>query len=119
MLEHLYLILAIILDIEIFIRSGFISHLNAVVATARKASHIILEPKIGDHWKEKIVPAYAFIILKNSLLILVILLAAILVFFSFSLLSNRFITFFLSVMGILESIVIAFVYLKLRNLLVK
>lgn len=116
---HLYLIMACIFGIEVLSKSGFLSRLNNVVETAKKVSHIIIAANISDHWKEKMVPTYAFIILKNSSLILAILIAIILVFFCFSLISNELIAYTLSMKGILESVIVAYVYIKVKSFLVK
>ena len=56
------------------------SYVNSVVKISRKVLHIIITSRISDHWKEKMVPVYAFILLKNSLFILGILFLNILIY---------------------------------------
>jgi len=113
-LDYVYLIVACIISIELLIRLNLISNVNSVVKISRKVLHIIITSRISDHWKERMVPAYAFILLKNSLLILGILFLIILVFSAFIVLSSKFLALLLSVTGIATSIVISLTYLKLR-----
>ena len=114
MLNYLYLIVACVISIELLIRLNLMSYVNSVVKISRKVLHIIVTSRISDHWKEKMVPVYAFILLKNSLLILGILFLIILVFSSFIVLSSKFLALILSITGVAMSIVISFTYLKLR-----
>ena len=114
MLNYLYLIVACVISIELLIRLKLMSYVNSIVKISRKVLHIIITSRISDHWKEKMVPVYAFILLKNSLLILGILFLIILVFSAFIVLSSKFLTLILSVTGVATSIVISLTYLKLR-----
>ena len=114
MSNYLYLIIACILSIELFLRLKFMSYVNSIVKNTNKVFRVIISSNISDHWKEKMVPVYAFILLKNSLAILGILLLIILVFSAFIFLSSKFLILILSVTGIAMSIVISFTYLKLR-----
>jgi hypothetical protein len=114
MINYCYLVIACVLSIELFIRLKFKSYFNSIVKNMNKVFHVIISSNISDHWKEKMVPAYAFILLINSLLILGILFLIILVFSVFIVLSSKFLILLLSVTGIAMSIVISFTYLKLR-----
>ena len=114
MLNYLYLIVACVISIELLIRLNLMSYVNSIGRNLSKVFHVIMASNISDHWKEKMVPAYAYILLKNSLLILGILFLIILVFSVFVVLSSKILTLILSVAGIAMSIVISFTYLKLR-----
>ena len=114
MVDYLYLVVACVLSIELFLRLKFMSYVNSIAKNSNKVFHVIISSNISDHWKEKMVPVYAFILLKNSLLILGILFLIILVFSAFIVLSSKFLTLLLSVAGVATSIVISFTYLKLR-----
>jgi hypothetical protein len=114
MVDYVYLVVACFLSIELFLRLKFISYLNSISRNSNKVFHVIISSNISDHWKEKMVPVYAFILLKNSLLILGILFLIILVFSAFIVLSSKFLVLLLSVTGIAMSIVISYTYLKLR-----
>ena len=114
MLVYIYLVVACVLSIEFFLRLKFMSYVNLIARNTNKVFRIIISSNISDHWKEKMVPVYAFILLKNSLLILGILLLIILVFSVFVVLSIKFLTLILSITGVVMSIIISFTYLKLR-----
>ena len=111
---HLLLLLVCILSVEILIRFNFLSPLDSILKITKKVTYVIPQNNISDHWKEKMVPVYAFILLKNSLLILGILFLIILVFSAFIVLSSKFLTLILSITGVAMSIVVSFTYLKLR-----
>ena len=114
MVHYVYLIVACVLSIELFLRLKFMSYVNSIGRNSNKVFRVIISSNISDHWKEKMVPVYAFILLKNSLLILGILFLIIFVFSSFVVLSSKFLTLILSVTGVVVSIVISLTYLKLR-----
>ena len=113
-MDYAYLVIACVLSIELFLRLKFMSYVNSIVKNTNKVFRVIISSNISGHWKEKMVPVYAFILLKNSLLILGILFLIILVFSSFIVLSSKFLALLLSVTGIAMSIVISLTYLKLR-----
>ena len=114
MLDYLYLVISCVLSIELFLRLKFMSYVNSISRNTNKVFRVIISSNISDHWKEKMVPTYAFILLKNSLLILGILFLIILVFSAFIVLSSKFLALLLSITGIAMSIVISLTYLKLR-----
>ena len=114
MLDYVYLVVACFLSIELFLRLKFMSHVNLIVRNTKKVFQIIISSNISDHWKEKMVPVYAFILLKNSLLILGILFLIVLVFSFFALISSKFLVLVISITGVAMSIVISITYLKLR-----
>ena len=114
MLDYVYLVVACFLSIELFLRLKFMSYVNSIGRNINKVFHVIMASNISDHWKEKMVPTYAFILLKNSLLILGILFLIILVFSAFIVLSSQFLALLLSVTGVATSIIISLTYLKLR-----
>jgi hypothetical protein len=114
MSDYFYLIIACVLSIELFLRLKFMSYVNSIFKNTKKVFRIIISSNISDHWKEKTVPIYAFILLKNSLFILGILFLIILVFSMFVVLSSKFLVLILSITGVAMSIIISFTYLKLR-----
>ena len=114
MVDYVYLVVACVLSIELLLRLKFMSYVNSILKNTNKVFRVIISSNISDHWKEKMVPTYAFILLKNSLSILGILFLIILVFSAFIVLSSKFLTLLLSITGVAISIFISFVYLKLR-----
>lgn len=116
---HLLLLLVCILSVEVFIRLNFLSHLDSILKVTKRVTHVIPKSNISDHWKEKVIPAYALRIMKYSLQILLILLLLISLFFIADYFFNDFLAFTFSLIGIIESMVFAFGYVYLRKLFIK
>ena len=116
---HLLLLLICILSVEVVIRLNFLSHLDSILKVTKRVTYVIPQDKISDHWKEKVIPAYAFRIMKYSLQILLILLLIISLFFISDYFFNDFLAFTFSWIGIIESMVFAFGYVYLRKLFIK
>ena len=116
---HLFLLLVCILSVEVFIRLNFLSHLDSILKVTKKVTFVIPKSNISDHWKEKVIPAYALRIMKYSLQILLILLFILSLFFVADYFFNDFLALTLSLIGIIESIVFAFGYVYLRRLFIK
>jgi hypothetical protein len=116
---HLLLLLVCILSVEVFIKLNFLSHLDSILKVIKRVTYVIPNINISDHWKEKVIPAYALRIMKYSLQILVILLLIMSLFFITDLFYNNFLAFTFSLIGIIESMVFAFGYVYLRKSFIK
>lgn len=116
---HLILLLVCISSIEVFIRLNLVSHIDSISSVIKKVTCVIPNNNISDHWKEKVIPVYAFKIMKYSLQIILILLLIMSLFFITNLLCNNFLTFTFSLIGIIESMVFAFGYVYLKRLFFK
>ena len=97
---HFFLILVCILSIEVFIRLNFLSYLDSILKVTKKVAHIIPQNNISDYWKEKVIPLYAFRIMKYSLQILLILLLILSFFLITDFLINDFLVFALPQLGL-------------------
>ena len=116
---HFLLLLVCILSVEVFIRFNFLSLLDSMLKVTKKVTYVIPQNNISDHWKEKVIPAYALRIMKYSLQILLILLLIMSLFFIADYFFNDFLALTLSLIGILESLVFAFGYVFLRKSFIK
>ena len=116
---HFLLVLVCILSIEIFIKLNFSSHLDSILKVTKKVTYVIPKNNISDHWKEKVILAYALRIMKYSLQILLILLLIMTLFFIADYFFNDFLAFTFSLIGIIESMVFAFGYVYLRKFFIK
>ena len=116
---HLLLSLICILSVEVFIRLNFLSHLDSILKVIRRVTYVVPKSNISDHWKEKVIPAYALRMMKYSLRILLILLLIISLFFIADYFFNDFLVFTFSLIGIIESMIFAFGYIYLRKSLIK
>jgi len=118
-MSHIVLLLVCVLSVEGFIRFHFLSILDSILKVTRKVIHIIPEDNISDHWKEKVIPAYALRMMKYSLQILTILLLILSLFFVADYFFNDFLALTLSLFGVIESMVFAFGYVYFRKSLIK
>lgn len=118
-MNHIFLILACILSIEIFIRFNFLSILTSILRVTKRIFHIIPHKNISDHWKEKIIPIYAFSLMKYSLHILIIFMFVLFLFFIAFILSSDFLELALSYIGLVESIIAVYAYLFIRKLIIR
>ena len=116
---HFLLLLVCILSVEVFIRFNFLLILDSILKVTKKVTYVIPQDKISDHWKEKVIPAYALRMMKYSLQILLILLLILSLFFVADYFFNDFLALTLSLIGIVESMVFAFGYVFLRKSFIK
>ena len=116
---HLILLLVCISSVEVFIRLNLLSHIDSISSVIKKVTWVIPNNNISDHWKEKVIPVYAFKIMKYSLQIILILLLIMFLFFVTNLFCNNFLAFTFSLIGIIESMVFAFGYVHLKRLFFK
>ena len=117
-MAHFLLALVCTLSIEVIIRLNFLLKFDSILQVAKKVTYVISQNSISDHWKEKVIPAYALKIMKYSLHILLILLLILFLFFIADSFLNNFLSFTLSLIGIIESMVFAFGYVNLRRLFI-
>lgn len=89
-----YLIVAVVsvVAVEVFLKLPVKEVTGDLISVAKRASRTVLSPHISDHWKEKVMLAYARKTFTNTLK-----LAAILLIFLFLTLSPVFIVDFLEV----------------------
>lgn len=116
---HFVVLLVCILTVEISIRLNFLSFLGSILNVTRKVTHIIPQGRISDHWKEKVIPAYALRIMKYSIQMFLVPLLMLSLFFIADYFFNGFLDFSLSLIGIVESVVFVFGYVCLRKSLIK
>lgn len=119
MIHHFILFLGCILSIELFLRLNFLSHLNVMLVVTKKIVYIVPSKKISDHWKEKIIPIYAFKIIRASAQILLISFCIVLFFLANDAFFNDFLKFATSIIGIIETSFFLMSYFFLRKSLLK
>lgn len=114
---HLALLLVCIFCVEIFLRFNFIAYLESFLKLSKKISHILLNEKISDHWKEIVIPFYALKIMKLSSQIFFILISIIILFIFTNIFIDNFLIFILSIYGIIESIAFSIIYFFFRRVI--
>lgn len=108
-----------VLIIETGLRLPLSAVLMEMNMVARKAIHILGAKAISDHWKEKVMLAYAFSLFKNTAIIagFMLLIAAIVIVFIAvcNYLGVATGEFILSWVGIVFSCIVAMLYFKIRK----
>lgn len=115
-MNHLLLFFLCIFSLEILKKFNFINAVNKSLALSKKVFKVVQSSSISDHWKEKIIPHYAFLLMSYSLKNLFILLIIFLNFLLFILLFKSFGSLLFSFAGIVESIIFILIYLKLKEI---
>ena len=119
MMNHFALLLICILSIEVLVYFNFFSLLKSILQVTKRVSYILPNKNISDHWKEVVIPAYSLKIMKYSMKILSILLCVVSLFLIADILIIGFLKFTISLIGITESMVFAFLYFYIKNLVIK
>ena len=118
-MDWLFLLLGSICFVEIFIRLKTLSQIRSLNEIVLRITTVIRSPRISDHWKERVLPSYAFALLKQSLLIFILLLACFSIFVVLGLLSDslkgHFFALTTSPAGLAASSCGALVYAALRQ----
>lgn len=69
-MELLLVAISTAVAVEIFLRTPFDALLHNLADTTKRAGKTLSSQFISDHWKEVVLPRYAFMIFKNSALLL-------------------------------------------------
>lgn len=75
-MDWLFVLATGILVSEAFFRLPLFPVVRRVTATAQKSGKVLASKRISDHWKEKVLPSYAWIIGKGSIQFIAMLLLA-------------------------------------------
>ncbi len=72
----IFVLVAAVLASEAFLRLPLLPVIRRVTETARKSGQVLKSKRISDHWKEKILPTYSWVIGKGSVQFFAMLLLA-------------------------------------------
>ena len=115
-MNYLILIIIIIISTEIVIKLNFLYLINSLFKSFSKANKLILNKKVSDHWKEKTIPQYSLMMMRNSIIILLIFIIIFLLFLVTNIFKDNFLIFALSLRGLVSSILFGFSYVYLKKL---
>lgn len=62
----IFVVIAAVAASEAFLRMPLLPVIRRVTATARKSGRVLASKRISDHWKERVLPRYSWIIGKGS-----------------------------------------------------
>ena len=118
-MNYLILIFIVITSTEILIKFDYASLIKKLIKLNTKAFKIIINKRISDHWKEKIIQQYSFEMIKLSISLLFVLFLIIFLFIVLSFLSSNFLEFTLNIRSLLATFLFAFGYIYLKKSLKK
>ena len=78
MMLYAAIVVATVIACELALRLPLVTSVATMNATAGRALRVVRAPRVSDHWKERILPAYAGRLMKASLLLLASVLAIVL-----------------------------------------
>lgn len=114
-MNHIALLIICILSVEIFLFFNFFKIIDSLIKVFKKVIYLITNKNISDHWKEKVVPIYAFKLMKLSIQILFIISTIISFFIITDYFLENFLMFTISFFGIIESMTFVLIYFLLRK----
>lgn len=121
-MQWLLAALAGIAFVELLLRLPFFPTLGKFGRLLSRVSAVIRSERISDHWKEKVLPRYAFSMLRATLIVAACLIAAFLPFMVCAAIAQMigvpFLAFSMSWLGIAFITLVALAYAKLRSFLV-
>ena len=113
---HIFLFIFSAVSIHIFQYFKFISKLENYLIIIKKIKRTVFSKKISDHWKEKIIFKYSYLLFFSSARILCFF-AIILVFYLIlNYIYPLFGSYLLTVKGTLEATIIGLIYFYLKNM---
>ena len=118
-MNHFILFIICFLSIEVFLRSNYLSLIKSTIKVSKKATYIIVNKNISDHWKENIIPKYSLQMMQYSVQMLLIFLLIICFFLIADNFFTGFLAFTFSLHGIIESILFAFIYAYFKKIIVR
>ena len=116
-MNYFLLILNIIIIIKFLKRFEYLSYIYLLLKLINKSTTLIKKRNISDHWKEKIIPKYSFLMIKYSLKMLIIFGLCFSTIILSSILFNDFLKFLFTFKGIMTATLFGYFYIYINKLL--
>ena len=115
MINYFILAIFVVVAIELFVRIDALVFVHKMYEKLSSFAKLMSAKNVSDHWKEKVIPSYALIIIINALKFLGVLFLILALFASLALLFDGFFQFSMSAVGIIEMLLFSLLYLKIRQ----
>jgi hypothetical protein len=112
--NHFILAVFIVVTIELFVRINALVFVHKMIEKFSSFAKLMSSNSVSDHWKEKVIPTYALIIIINALKFLGVLLLIAGLFAGLGGIFDGFFQFSISAVGIVEMLLFSLLYLKIR-----
>ena len=113
MTNHLVLVIFCVVAIEFFIRIDALAFVQKMYEKFASFAKLMSANSISDHWKEKVIPQYALIIIVNALKFLAVLFLILGLFAGLGWIFDGFFQFSISMIGMLEMLLFSLLCLKM------
>ena len=110
-MNYFLLIFNLVIIIEFLKKFNYLSFIDSLFKIIYKSMKLISKKNISDHWKEKAIPQYSFLIIKSSLRIVLILCLSFSSVIISSLLFNDFSKFLFSIHGTISAVFFGYFYI--------
>ncbi len=118
-MNYFLLILNLIIILELLKILNYLKYIDSLFKLTKKSILIISKKNISDHWKEKIIPHYSFLMIRSSFRMMLIFCLAFSSAILSSLIFNDFQRFLFSINGIISSTLFGFLYIYIKKLIIK
>ena len=112
---YIILIITLVTCIEIFQISKFLYRVHLMIIFTKKSLNVLRSERISDHWKERIIPTYAWKLMKLAVQILMIIMFIFAIFLIVNFFLDGFIEITLSLSGLFISIIFVMIYSWVRR----
>ena len=109
------LIVTLVAAVEIFQVSKFLYRVNLMLIFTKKVLNVLRSERISDHWKERIIPTYAWRLMKLAIQLLMIIMFIFTIFFVADVYLDGFIEITLSLSGLFVSMIFVMMYSWVRR----
>ena len=107
-----------IFAIELFLGIDAVIFLHRMYKQFSSFVNLMSTKYVSDHWKERVVPVYALIIIINALKFLGVMLFIVALFLGLMIIFPGFFNFTTSIFGIVVVLLFSLTYLKIRQKLI-
>ncbi len=114
MTNHLVLVIFCVVAIEFFMRIDALAFVHNMVEKFASFAKLMSSNNISDHWKEKVIPSYALIIIINACKFLAVFFLIVGLFAGLGWIFDGFFQLSISMIGMLEMLLFSLLYLKIR-----
>jgi hypothetical protein len=117
MAVHLYLIAFSVITTHAVQYFQLLNKFDKFLINFKKINRTLFSKKISDHWKEKIIFTYSYLLLFSSLQILGIFSAFVALFLVLDTINPLFGSYIFSIAGAVEAVIASLVFVSLKKMI--
>ena len=118
-MNYFLLILNVVITIEFLRKFNYLIYIDSLLKLTNKSIKLISKKNISDHWKEKAIPKYSFLMIKVSFSIMLIFGLSFSSIIISSFIFNDFSKFLFSINGTISAAFLGYFYIYIYKLIRK